>query len=178
MGPYMSDSQILPVAVRNMTTQVLGDISLSGVARDSGGSLVGSGEDQGLEPAVVAPGEIAWGYVYFGAEMPPGTTFEITARGDPLDDSSYGSVPLEITELNVSQDTIVGIATNTGGSKVSGPIGVSVLCVSADGAELMVKSDYATADDVEPGGTTAFTVNFYGDKPCDRFLVAASGYSF
>lgn len=177
-GPYVTGSQILPVLVRNMTGQTLGRITLTGVARDATGALVGSGEDQGLQPAVVAPGEVAWGDVYFGADLPQGTTFEVLASGEPLGDLSFSNLPMEITELNVSQDTIVGIASNAGTTTVSGPIGVSVLCLSQDGAELIVKSDYATSDSVAPGGTTAFTVNFFGDPVCERFLVAASGYSF
>ena len=178
MGPPDS-SQSLPVLVRNMTSETFGRIAFSGVARDASGALVGSGEDQGVQPGIVGPGEIAWGYVYFGIDLPADTVYDITADGEPQSDDTFGGkLPLEITEVNVSQDTIVGIASNTGTTKASGPISVSVLCLSPDGTELRERSDYATGDDLEPGGTSAFTVNFYGDPVCGQFLVAASGYDF
>ena len=172
-------SQSLPVLVRNMTSETFGRITFSGVARDASGALVGSGEDQGVQPGIVAPGEIAWGYVYFGIDLPADTAYDITAQGEPQSDETFGGkLPLEITEVNVSQDTIVGIASNTGTTKASGPISVSILCLSPDGTELRERSDFATADELEPGGTSAFTVKFFSDPVCNQFLVASSGYAF
>ena len=53
----------LNVGMRNNTTGNVGRIELAGTARDAAGTLVGSGSDQGIDPAIVAPGEIAFGYV-------------------------------------------------------------------------------------------------------------------
>jgi hypothetical protein len=170
----------LPVVVRNMTNRTIDRVRLNGIARDSSGALAGSGEDQGVDPALIAPGEIAWGYVYFGSDLPQGSTFEVTAKGEPHKSGGtpFGSVPLKITELNPTKDAIVGIATNDGTAKVSGPIGVSVLCLAQDGSVLSVKNGFAGLDSVEPGATSPFTISFYSDPVCGQFLIAASGYSF
>lgn len=170
----------LPVVVRNMTNQTLDSVKLKGTARDSSGALVGSGEDQGVDPGVLAPGEIAWGYVYFSADPPQDSTFDVTATAESYESGGtfFGSAPLKITELNTTRDAIVGIATNDGTAKVSGPISVKVLCLAQDGSVLSEESGFAGLDDVEPGATTSFTINFYGDPVCGQFLITASGYSF
>ena len=99
----LDSSGSLPVIVRNNTANTIGQIEVT-VARDAAGSLVGSGSSQGFEPVVVEPGEIAWGYVYFGDIAGDGLTFGLRTSGE---EPGYFQ-PVEITELNAIGDQIIG----------------------------------------------------------------------
>ncbi len=73
----------LPVVVRNNT-----DSAVSGIELDRAGPprrrvLAATGSSQGFEPAIVEPGEIAFGYVYFDydAEV-DGAEFELSVSSD------------------------------------------------------------------------------------------------
>jgi len=92
-----SPASSTPVVVRNNTDQPV-EVHLSGIARDAGGALVGSGEDQGVKPVWVEPGHIAIGYVYLGIDDPaPGTTIDITATGEAVD-NEFGALPAVVVE--------------------------------------------------------------------------------
>ena len=108
----------LAVMVRNNTADTIGQIEVAGLARDAAGNLAGSGSSQGFDPVVVEPGEIAWGYVYFGDLTGDGLTFELTTNGE--EPNTY-FLPVEVTEFNVTGDQIVGVITNNLTVGVSGP---------------------------------------------------------
>ena len=167
----LDDSRSLPVIVRNNTANTIGQIEVTGIARDAAGTLVGSGSSQGFEPVLVEPGEIAWGYVYFGDITGDGITFELSTNGN---EPGY-FMPVEITELNAIGDQIIGALTNNSDSEVSGPIGVGGVCFAADGTLAGTFSAYAEQDDLAPGGIGSFSTNLYGD-PCPVGLAGASGY--
>ena len=165
-------SRSLPIIVRNNTADTIGQIDVTGIARDGAGTLAGSGSSQGLEPARVEPGEIAWGYVFFGDVTGDGLTFELSANGD--EPNTY-FVPVEITELNAAGDQIVGVLTNNTDGEVSGPISVGGVCFSAEGALLGTTRAFAEQSELAPGGIGSFSINLRGD-PCPIGLLGASGY--
>lgn len=167
----LDDSRSLPVVVRNNTANPIGQIEVTGIARDSAGTLVGSGSSQGFEPVLVEPGEIAWGYVYFGDIIGEGLTFELSTNGE---EPGY-FMPVEITELNAIGDQIIGALANTSDSEVSGPIGIGGACFAIDGTLVGTFSPYAEQDDLAPGGFGSFSTDLYGD-PCPIGLAGASGY--
>lgn len=168
----------LPVIVRNMTDRPLIDVGVSGVARDASGGLVASGEDQGLQPTVIEPGAIGFGYVYFGMDVQGAATFELTASGTDLDDAFFGPGDLAVAEYNRTAVAIVGILRNDSSDEVTGPIAVDLLCFDEAGTPTETSRTYAEPDVAAPGATVSFSFEFFGDTPCERFLLAGSGYTF
>ena len=166
----LSDS--VTIIVRNNTTEAIGLIEATGTARDSAGALVGSGSSQGFQPVVVAPGEIAYGYVYFDGGFPEGSTFEFDVKGDEVD--TYFQ-PITVTEINNTGDAIIGGVSNDTGVDVTGPISVKVLCFTADGTLIGPSDGYAEQSELADGATGSFSIDLYGDE-CPVGLAAASGY--
>ena len=165
-------SDAVTIIVRNNTSDPIGQIEATGTARDAAGTLVGSGSSQGFKPVVVAPGEIAYGYVYFDGGFPNGSTFDFKVAGEEV--GTYFR-PITITEINNTGDAIVGVVANDTGVDVTGPISVDVLCFAADGSTIGPKSGFAEQSDLADGATGSFSISLYTDA-CPIGLVAASGY--
>ena len=166
-------SSLVSIIVRNNTNADVGRIEVTGTARDGDGTLAGSGTSQGFQPQIVAPGEIAFGYVFFGEDMPDGSTFEFDVDTEPVDDYF---LPVTITEVNNTGDQIVGLVKNDTGGDVSGPISAEAICFGTDGSILdNVGSYVGTGDDLPADTTGSFAIDLYSD-PCPIGLVAASGY--
>jgi hypothetical protein len=165
-------SDAVTIIVRNNTSDPIGQIEATGTARDASGALVGSGSSQGFKPVVVAPGEIAYGYVYFDGGFPDGSTFGFAVAGEEVD--TYFR-PITITEINNTGDAIIGGRSNDTGVDVTGPISVEALCFAADGTTVGPRGGFAEQDDLVDGATGSFSVSLYGDE-CPIGLAAASGY--
>ena len=131
-----------------------------------------SGSSQGFEPVVVAPGEIAYGYVYFDGGFPEGSTFEFDIAGEEV--GTYFR-PITITEINNTGDAIIGGVSNDTGVDVTGPISVDVLCFAADGTTLGPNGGFAEQADIANGATGSFSISLYSHE-CPIGLAAASGY--
>ncbi len=162
------------MVVRNNTSDEVGRIEVTGTARDSAGALVGSGSSQGFQPQVVAPGEIAYGYVYFDSEIPPGSTFQFSVDADSVDDYF---LPVTVTEINNNGSQIIGAVTNENSVAVSGPISADVMCFGLDGSLIDYARSYAEEDELPAGGAGSFSIDLYGDE-CPIGLAAASGYGY
>jgi len=163
----------VPIIVRNNTSDAVGNIEIAGTARDDSGALVGSGSSQGLKPVIVAPGEIAYGYVYFDTEM-AGSTFDYQFSIDAQPAGEY-FFPVTITEINTTGDQIIGAVTNQNDFEVTGPIGADGICFGPDGAIVDTIGSYLEQDDLPAGGVGSFSIDLYGE-PCPIGLVSASGY--
>lgn len=160
------------IIVRNNTSEPIGQIEATGTARDDTGALVGSGSSQGFKPVVVAPGEIAYGYVYFDGGFAEGSTFEFDVAGEEVD--TYFR-PITITEINNTGEAIIGGVSNDNGVDVTGPISVDVLCFAADGTTIGPRGGYAEQSELADGATGSFSINLLG-RECPIGLAAASGY--
>lgn len=174
----ISDSGSVAMVLRNNTSEDISRITATGTARDAGDKLVGSGESQGFNPAVVAPGEIVWGYVYFDTELAGQTlkyTFEIDA--ETVAEATLPPIPVTITEVNSTPSQILGSATNEGDETVSGPIGAQIICFDAAGKVTDEISGYFEQDELAAGASGSFSIDLY-DESCANGLVAASGYGF
>jgi hypothetical protein len=161
------------MVVRNNTSHPVGNIEVTGTARDDAGSLVGSGKSQGFQPKVVAPGEIAFGYVYFDTDM-AGSTFKFSFSVDPDPVGDY-FVPVTITEINNTGEKIVGAVKNATSAGVTGPIRADVVCFGTDGSIIDYVDSYVEQDELTAGATGSFSIELYG-KECPVGLAAASGY--
>jgi hypothetical protein len=166
----LSDS--VTIIVRNNTSDPIGLIEATGTARDAAGALVGSGSSQGFKPVVVAPGEIAYGYVYFEGGFPKGSTLKFDVTGEEVGPFFR---PITITEINNTGDAIIGGLSNDTGVDVTGPISADVLCFAADGTTIGPKGGFAEQSDLADGATGSFSIDLYGNK-CPIGLAAASGY--
>jgi hypothetical protein len=162
------------MVVRNNTSDAIGPVEVTGTARDGAGALVGSGSSQGFQPQVVAPGEIAYGYVYFDSDIAAGSTFEFSVDAEPVDDYF---LPVTITEVNNTGSQIVGAVTNDTGVDVGGPIGADVICFGPDGSIIGYVGSYVEQDELPADGTGSFSIDLYGDD-CSIGLAAASGYGY
>lgn len=162
------------MVVRNNTSKDIGAIDVSGTARDDAGKLVDSGSSQGFQPKLVAPGEIAFGYVYFDIEL-AGQTLKYTFTVDARPAETYFA-SVKITELNVTGGKIVGAVKNDSNREVTGPISANVICFGSDGALSADASDFVEPGSLPVGGSGSFAIDISRD-PCPIGLVAASGYS-
>lgn len=172
-GPY--NGTILPVVLRNNSGKTAIRLKLSGRVRDSSGALIASGEDQGIDPRVVPPGGLAFGYVYFGGAKFDSSTSTVEIRADAetgVEEDYFKS--LEITEVNLVGGQLIGIARNDSTKNVTGPISADVLCLTADGAVLSRQGTYADDDDLKPGQDTSFSINVRSS--CPLYAVVSSGY--
>lgn len=181
-GLAIDDSGSLPVVVRNRTSDTVFNVEATATARGADGSLAGSGSSQGFAPTTVAPGEWAFGYVYFGGSVPAGAEFDITATAE-TESGFIGSVDVKPVETNIvpsefSGQQIVGIVENGTEQEVSGPVSVQVMCFDQAGSALVkTHSGFTDADSIAAGGTASFSVDLFED-PCPNFAVGASGYDF
>ena len=126
VGPYTGSS--LPVVLRNNTAEDVVRMSVSAVAYDADGNMLGSGGDQGFNPNLVRPGEITLGYVYFeGIDLPDDATFEFEVTAKPASEAEFENIrDLEVAEQTFVDDRVVGELQNSHEEHVSGPIEVFV----------------------------------------------------
>jgi hypothetical protein len=178
VGPRSSNSSSVDIVVRNNTDKIVRRIAVSAVARAKDGSLFASGGDQGFHPNVVRPGEIALGYVYFGAnvELSPDLTFEFEGTAQPADEDRYENIrDLEVVEASlVANKRVVGMLRNPYDKPVTGPIEAVVACFDSKGALLGYYSDFTDKETADSGATVPYQVDIRG--PCPVFLVAGSGF--
>lgn len=170
----------VPVVVRNNTDKALERIEVTGTARSVDGSLAGSGSSQGLQPAIVQPGEWTIGYVYFSNTVPAGTTFDLTAAGTESGSDIFDTVNLKVVEakLNKSQyggAEIDGIVSN-GGDKALDHGSLLVMCF-ANGTPKFAESGYTEGSaNIPAGGTAPFGIRL-PEPDCPDFVIGASGYT-
>jgi hypothetical protein len=164
------------VIVRNNTSSAVGLIEIAGTARDETGMLVGSGSSQSLQPVVVEPGEIAYGYVYFDTRIPDGTAYEFSF--DVATQPAWEFFrPVTITELNHTGTKIVGTVMNDLDDDVSGPISADVICFDDSGRVEDRVQSYIEQGRLAPGATGSFEINLR-NRSCSNGLAAVSGYGF
>lgn len=182
-GPYQQE-QSVPVVVRNNTARTAIRVSVSGTASSPSGRLLATGKDQGLNPNVVKPGEIAFGYVYFnGVHLPGSARFRFKVTKAPPDEVQFENRrDLVVVESHRVQERIVGTLRNGYGVRVIGPIQASVACFSSAGRLLYTANNFTDEDNVAARGTLPFQVDTtppYGTSgfSCPVYLVAASGYT-
>jgi hypothetical protein len=182
-GPYHQE-QSVPVVVRNNTSRTAIRVSVSGTASFPSGRLLATGKDQGLNPNLVKPGEIAFGYVYFnGVRLPSNTRFRFKVTSTPPDQVQFENRrDLVVAESHRVQERVLGTLRNGYGVRVTGPIQASVACFSSAGRLLYTANDFTDQDNVAARGTLPFQVDTapaYGSSglSCPVYLVAASGYT-
>jgi len=178
-GTSLSMSGTIPLIVRNNTDQTVIRIKASGTIRDSTGILVASGSDQGFNPNVVRPGEIAIGYVFFGPNdsRPKVWKVEFQTSATPIEKSRFENIrDLDVVEVNKVGKRIVGSLSNPYSEVVIGPIGVKAVCFDSSGSLLSSEMTFAEADVVEPNGKTSFQIDSIS-ATCPSFLLAGSGYT-
>jgi hypothetical protein len=172
-------SASVPVVVRNNTPDYVTRIQVSGAARAPDGTLLAAGGDQGITPNLVYPGEVAFGYLYFGdVNLPEGTTFDLATEYEPAGASIEefeNTRDLEVTEVSLVENRIVGLLRNQYGETITGPISIEVACFDPQGQMLGPEDSYADRDTVTAGESIPYQVELYED--CPVYLVTASGYA-
>lgn len=177
VGTY--DGSSLPIVVRNNTADDLTSVSVSATVHSTDGKLIAAGGDQGFAPFLVRAGSYTLGHIYFdGADLPADASFDFKVKSDKSGTGKFSKLDLEISEANFLGDRVVGILLNGHDGKVTGPMGVTVVCLDSAGAVLGDYSGYTDANEAAPGEAVPFQVSFYGGVDCTNFVVAANGYNF
>lgn len=171
----------VPVVVRNRTGSTVYGVEASATARAGDGSLAGSGSSQGFTPFTVEPGEWAFGYVFFGADLPGDARIDVTATGE-TESGLLSRLDVRPVETNIvaSQfgQQIVGIVSNENSEKVSGPISVDAICFDAGGTAIIgTHRTFTDGDEIAPGGTASFAIDLFKGE-CPNYAVGGAGFNW
>lgn len=176
------DGTVVPVEVWNGTSQTISGLDISGPAI-SGTTVVGSGDSQDVEPGVLAPGQTAFGMVFYSQNLHGGSTFKLTATASS-GASDYANATVEQANYSASGGLdgpgIVGTVTNHSTVSMSNPIPTDLYCFSSSGVLLSVSEDFVAGNgNLAPGATGSYSVSLPTDAagntmPCPTFLVGSS----
>jgi len=178
--PISTGTTTVAVVVWNGMSHPVNNVDVSGSA-SVGGAVVGSGDSQDVEPENLAPGDAAFGKVYFQTAVPSAATFDLTATASSgtstyfLDAHvSQATLVPPATGTSTRTAAVVGTITNPTQITMSGPISVNVYCFT--GGAL------SKVDDGFMSGTRKLTPNANGSysvtvpSSCTTYLVGASGF--
>lgn len=183
VGPYDTDTQTLPYVLRNNTDTVIASVHVTGTAYDTNDQLVATGQDQGINPDAIPPGGLAVGYVYFGADLPDQTSYELETSGLPLAEVEFGGrADLTITNARITDGRIVGFGTNMTEATVTGQISFAAVCFDGTSAITRYVQAYGDKDQAAAGERVPFSIDltdFGTSRPllCDGWLLAGTGYA-
>jgi hypothetical protein len=176
-GNIASDGTIVPIAIWNGTTKGVNDLSVSGSA-SSAGRVIGSGQSQNIEPPNLAPGQVAFGIVFFETPVPAGSTFDLSVS---TAGSFSNTLVVQTTQANYVAgetggfNTVVGSVTNTSKVPVTSPISADVFCFT-NGVLTAVDTGYTSGEsNLGPGAIGSYSTNV--EDTCPTFLVGASGFA-
>jgi hypothetical protein len=175
----VSDSTALsgsvPFIFRNNTDETIAHVNVTATIRDADGKLAASGDNQGTAPAQIPPGGLGMSYLYIGdAELPADADIEFTFSPSPADTSPFNTGDLTVTELEPTNEGIVGVATNQTDGTLSGPYSIWIYCFD-DNAIEDVRTGFGNEDaDTPPGGTVSFSERL--PDGCTDYLVGVTGY--
>jgi hypothetical protein len=179
VGQY--DGRQVPIVVQNRTGAPVQLVQVSALAR-SEGNLVATGSDWEMAPVVVEDSGLAFGDIYFGAELPEGTAFEFTLAAEPANEVDASELDLTVTEANSTGDRVIAVFENRHEVPVGDvTIQADLACFSADGALLDIGFAPAGSPLVEPGGVTPGQFALpeasadLQTETCPVFLIAAQG---
>jgi len=181
--PYSEGTDtVVPVEVLNGTGRDVSYVDISGPAM-SGSTVLGSGDSEHVQPAILAPKEVAFGaVVYHVAALPSGTTFDLSAKAssDLLSVANVKVVQANFAPASANSGPgVAGSVTNTNASTIKGPIETDLYCFGPTGAFLSVSSGVAAGgNDLPPGSTGSYSINIKGPAACTSdFLVGSSGFT-
>jgi len=182
--PYSEGSDtVVPVEVLNATGGDVSYVDISGPAM-SGSTVVGSGDSQHVQPAILAPKEVAFGaVVYHVAALPSGTTFDLSAKAssDLLSVANVKVVQANYAPAGANGGPgVAGSVTNTNSTTIKGPIEADLYCFGPTGAFLSVSSGVAAGgNDLPAGSTGSYSIGIKGPAACTSdFLVGSSGFTY
>lgn len=177
---FASWSQI-PVIVRNNTSTHVTRIGVTATARDTNGSIIASGGADILTPNIVQPGEIAFGYIYFGdVKLPGDTRFDFQADYSPAGDSieQFESIrDLEVAEVSRVENRLVGLLRSQYDRSLEGPISIEALCFNSSGQLQTYYDGYSDQEILNPGATASFQITLDEGTDCTTFLVTGSAFT-
>ena len=168
---------IAPILIRNGTDQTALNPTVTGVARDSDGNVVAAGQSLELAPAALAPGDMAFGYVYFDARVGDADEFVYDPATFEVTSSAPGHDVATVIEANLtagrngSPETVVGLVANETPDPIEN-VTVGQACFDDTGQLIYAFVDRPEADVLAPGATSEFTLP--ASAECTSALVASS----
>jgi hypothetical protein len=175
-----SSGTIVPVEVLNATRSVASGIDIAGPAM-SGANVIGSGDSQNVQPAIVQPGEVAFGMVFFSQQIPVGSSFSFSATSSS-ELSLYANAKVVQANYSATGGTIgpgiVGTVTNSGTAAITYPIEADLYCFSSTGVLQSTWGGFVSGmADLTPGATGSYSIDIEGPSPCTSFLVGSGGHT-
>lgn len=175
-GGDTSDGSVVPFGVWNGTSKTVDDLSASGTAILNE-KVVGSGNSQDIEPPNLAPGQIAFGIIFFSTATPAGSAFNISVTSE---NQFSNTLVAQVTQANLEpgsfSNDMVGSVTNPNKTPMSGPISAIVYCFNAAGAFVSESSGFTSGNGpLAPGATASYDTTVEGT--CTTYLVGSSGFT-
>ncbi len=167
----------LPIVVRNNTGSAVEALDVSIVARLDG-KLVGTGEDLGVAPFIIADGAVALVRGYFGnTDIPENAEFEFSLSADPAGSEEINSSrDMVVAEIASVDNGISGILSNPHEESLAGMVILAMICFDESGTPTAWLESTDSADGLETGQTLPFTWSTGFDlAACSGYLLAASG---
>jgi len=178
----MDPSGIYAAAVlRNGTNAPVAHVQVGVEARDANGNLVGAGSTTIVQPSVIDPGALATAYLSFNqASAPADAVLTFSVESDTNADADLDfyadRAGVEVTELVVTDSSIMGTLTNPGSAALS-DVRLSIACFNGTGALYALEVGTTTQAVVGPGGSSAFSGVLVANTPktCAAVLITGEG---
>lgn len=168
---------LVPLVVRNNTGADVFLRNVLGTARDAAGTLVASAQVSSFSPYLLRSGQVAVGFVNFGfSGLPVDATFEFAPDVQPVATGRSERQDVEIVEISVQGNRIVGLVRAREDLGVRGTISVVGVCFDADGSVRGYYNAYANKDALAPGETAGFDARIEGTGSCDAFVIGSYGF--
>lgn len=162
----------LVVVVRNATDQPVYEVEVNGVARASDGSLIGSGTARDMYPALVPPGGIAFGSVFFGRDtLSDDSEIDLSVQSRDARRSYRDITLVELNFIPGDRPRFVGVMENTA-SNLGRFAQAAVACFDND-VPVAVETSFSDLVDIEAGQTDTFDLQLRRGIACDDHLVTA-----
>lgn len=167
----------VPVIVRNNTQDSVAYVQVSGEVRGADGKvaqLVNAGQ---FYPQIVAPGQLAIGWVSFEQPVNDGdkVKLKVKSSGNVSFWESQGYIPLEVTELNLLDDGRVTGSLQNPSDKTTTQRGYTILMCFDDAWTPVYEKPGSVDEGIAPGDVAAFEFGQFGGLPvgCGNYLVGA-----
>lgn len=168
-GPLTS--YIVPVVVRNNSSETVTITNIIGTARSSDGTLLDSVTMADIVPKFVEPNGVAFGSAYFSEDLPVNTLIELEPEFESAGSGFITYADLDIVEVEQTSMGFVGTIENTTEENVEF-VSVVGVTFTNDGTPIGVYNGHLSNSVVLPGDTGTFD-GYTSGTGSELFLIAA-----
>jgi hypothetical protein len=166
---------IVPVVVINDTNSPLTIYNVIGEARTTNGTLSAISEWSSVGPVVLAPQNVAVGYVAFSTAPKTTDVFTFEVEEDTRELRQNRTIDLDIIEIVPVEGGVIGTLRNPSDRSSTLPADVVGVCIDFAGNI----AGYFRGDSVKftlpPRATSPFEATLYGVRSCNEIMISAYG---